>query len=85
MVLLDSLIETRTTPGLLGDAQRAWLADALDANPDKPALILIHHQPGSIGPNKKASGLADAPQLFAILRPRRQVKAYFFGHRITGV
>jgi len=77
--VLDSLIKTRTTPGLLGDAQRAWLADALDAHPNKPALIMIHHQPAAAHP-EKASGLEDAKELFAILRPRRQVKAYFFGH-----
>ena len=78
--ILDSLIKTRTTPGILGEAQRAWLAAALDANADKPAIIMIHHQPGFISPDKKAAGLEDAPELFEILRPRRQVKAYFCGH-----
>jgi 3',5'-cyclic AMP phosphodiesterase CpdA len=43
--VLDSLIQTRETPGRLGDAQRAWLARALDENTDKPALIAIHHHP----------------------------------------
>lgn len=77
--VLDSLIQTLTTPGLLGEAQRAWLAGALDANPGKPALILVHHQPD---PQLavKTSGLEDAAELLAILRPRRQVKAWFFGH-----
>ena len=51
--LLDSLIQTRITPGLLGEAQRAWLAGALDANADKPALIMIHHQPGPISRRHK--------------------------------
>jgi 3',5'-cyclic-AMP phosphodiesterase len=78
--LLDSLIQTKTTPGMLGDAQRAWLAAALDSNADKPALVLIHHQPGSIAPDHPGSGLEDAPELFAILRPRKHVKAYIFGH-----
>jgi 3',5'-cyclic-AMP phosphodiesterase len=78
--VLDSLIHTLTTPGQLGDAQRAWLAAALDANPGKPALVMIHHQPGPLSSDKPASGLEDARELFAILRPRRQVKAYFFGH-----
>jgi 3',5'-cyclic-AMP phosphodiesterase len=78
--VLDSLIQTRTTPGLLGDMQRAWLAAALDANANKPALIMIHHQPGPPAPGKKFSGLEDAAELLAILRPRRQVKAWFFGH-----
>ena len=78
--VLDSLIQTRVTPGLLGEAQRAWLAGALDANSSKPALIIIHHQPGPLVEGKKGGGLEDAAELFAILRPRRQVKAYFFGH-----
>ena len=78
--LLDSLIQTLTTPGRLGAEQRAWLTEALDANADKPALIMIHHQPGPLFTTLKAGGLEDAPELFAILRPRRQVKAWFFGH-----
>ncbi len=78
--LLDSLKKTLVTEGLLGEAQRAWLADALDANADKPALVMIHHQPGPLWKDKKGGGLDDADELLAILRPRRQVKAYFFGH-----
>jgi 3',5'-cyclic AMP phosphodiesterase CpdA len=78
--VLDSLIRNRVTPGFLGDAQRAWLAAALDANAEKPALILIHHQPNPLATETKGNGLEDAAELFAILRPRRQVKAYFFGH-----
>ena len=99
--VLDSLIKTLETPGRLGDAQRAWLAGALDANTDKPALIAIHHNPmlgatsggpleaaaaamETLGPLKSivhASGsLEDTVELMEILRPRRHVKAYFFGH-----
>jgi hypothetical protein len=78
--VLDSLIKTLTTPGLLGEEQRMWLAGALDANANKPAIIMIHHQPGPLSAGKPGGGLEDAAELFAILRPRRQVKAYFFGH-----
>jgi 3',5'-cyclic-AMP phosphodiesterase len=78
--VLDSLIQTLTAPGLLGEAQRAWLAAALDANADKPALIMIHHHPAPLVAGKTKSGLEDVAELFAILRPRRQVKAWFFGH-----
>jgi 3',5'-cyclic AMP phosphodiesterase CpdA len=77
--ILDSLIRTRVTPGLLGDAQRAWLAGALDAHADKPALIAIHHQP-SAGGADTGQALQDTHELLEILRPRRHVKAYFFGH-----
>jgi Icc protein len=78
--LLDSLIKTRTTPGLLGEEQRAWLTAALDANTDKPALVMVHHQPVIVAPGQKNDGLEDTAELLAILRPRRHVKAYFFGH-----
>jgi Icc protein len=75
--VLDSLEETLSTPGLLGQAQLDWLAGALDANPGKPALVLIHHNPGQIA---SVSGLRDTEALLGILRPRKQVKAYIFGH-----
>ena len=74
--VLDSLEETLATPGLLGQAQLDWLAGALDANHDKPALVLLHHNPGLTG----NVGLKDTAALFAVIRPRKQVKAYIFGH-----
>jgi Icc protein len=77
--ILDSLIRTKETPGLLGEAQRAWLVRALDANTNKPAVIAIHHQPEANG-GDTGNGLNDTRELLAILRPRRHVKAYFFGH-----
>ncbi|HEX4121364.1 MAG TPA: metallophosphoesterase [Verrucomicrobiae bacterium] len=77
--VLDSLIRTKEIPGLLGDDQRAWLARALDANADKPALVAIHHQPEPNG-GDKGNGLNDTRELLALLRPRGHVKAYFFGH-----
>jgi len=75
--LLDSLEATLSTPGLLGAAQLEWLGKALDENPDKPALLMIHHNPGISGGN---IGLKDTAALFEVIRPRKQVKAYFFGH-----
>jgi 3',5'-cyclic AMP phosphodiesterase CpdA len=80
--LLDSLDEVNKTPGVLGDGQRAWLAKALDAHTDKPALVMVHHNPVTSVPGKK-SGLTDSEELLAILLPRRQVKALFFGHTHT--
>jgi Icc protein len=76
--VLDSLIATLQTPGRLGDAQRAWLARALDENTDKPALVAIHHNP-ALGA-EMGGALEDTAELLEILRPRRHVKAYFFGH-----
>jgi 3',5'-cyclic-AMP phosphodiesterase len=75
--ILDSLELTLSTPGLLGQEQLDWLAGALDANPKKPALVLLHHNPGTMA---NVSGLKDTEALFKIIRPRKQVKAYVFGH-----
>lgn len=77
--LLDSLDVTNQTPGVLGDEQRAWLAAALDARAEKPALVMLHHNPVVAVPGKK-TGLVDTEELLAVLLPRRHVKAVFFGH-----
>src|SRR6266545_4840769 len=47
--VLDSLEKTLQTPGLLGPAQFDWLAKTLDANGTKPAIVLVHHNPGIEG------------------------------------
>jgi 3',5'-cyclic AMP phosphodiesterase CpdA len=79
--ILDSLIRTRVTPGRLGENQLAWLAQALDSHTEKPALIAVHHQPTANGADSDAgSALQDTHELLEILRPRRHVKVYFFGH-----
>jgi 3',5'-cyclic AMP phosphodiesterase CpdA len=75
--LLDSLEKTLQTPGLLGPQQLAWLTRELDANDDKPAIILVHHNPNAPG---VTPGLKDTNDLLALIRPRRQVKAMIFGH-----
>lgn len=75
--ILDSLEKTLSTPGLLGEEQLDWLARTLDANQEKPALVMVHHNPGIEGGN---IGLKDTMALLGVLRARRHVKVYFFGH-----
>ncbi len=75
--LLDSLEKTQETPGRLGKAQLQWLAKALDARREKPALVVAHHPRDAAG---AIEGLKDTDALFDVLLPRNQVKAYFFGH-----
>jgi len=75
--LLDSLQKSNYTPGRLGAAQLDWLSRALDARPDKPALVVAHH---NLDRNPKTSGLQDTTALLDVLAPRKQVKAYLFGH-----
>jgi hypothetical protein len=75
--VLDSLDKTLSTPGVLGDEQRSWLKKSLDENPDKPALVVVHHNPGT---EHKVTGLVDTKEFLEIIRPRKQVKAFIYGH-----
>lgn len=75
--LLDSLDKTNHTPGVLGSKQIDWLAGALDQRADKPAVVMVHHQPDE---RPKPDGLTDTKALLDTLLPRRQVKALFYGH-----
>jgi len=75
--LLDSLQVTGQTPGEAGAAQLVWLAHELDARPSKSAIVVLHHNPQF---PKPTTGLLDSDALFAVLAPRRQVKALVFGH-----
>lgn len=75
--VLDSLETTLSTPGFLGSEQLDWLAKSLDANPGRPALILVHHNPGLLA---NIAGIKDTDELFKVIRPRKQVKACIFGH-----
>lgn len=75
--MLDSLETTLQTPGNLGEEQLDWLKMTLDKYSRKPAVLLIHHNPGA---KENDAGLKDTERLLEIIRPRRQVKAWFFGH-----
>ena len=75
--LLDSLDVPDTGPGELGAAQLDWLARELAAHPQKPAMVVCHHnlQFGAI-----TSGLKDSTALMDLMTKQRQVKAFIFGH-----
>jgi 3',5'-cyclic AMP phosphodiesterase CpdA len=77
--ILDSLDKTKATPGVLGEAQIAWLAKSLDASADRAAVVMVHHQPDD-RPIEKRSGLTDTVALIDTIKPRKQVKALLFGH-----
>jgi 3',5'-cyclic AMP phosphodiesterase CpdA len=76
--VLDSLRKTNEVGGAVGEAQLHWLAEQLDARKDKPALVMVHHNPDEEDPTR--GGLADTKALLDLLAPRKQVKALFFGH-----
>jgi Icc protein len=75
LVVLDSLLFPNKTPGLLGQAQRAWLGGYLAETTDRPVVVFVHHTL-----EDRDGDLLDADRLFAILEPRRHVKAVFYGH-----
>jgi 3',5'-cyclic-AMP phosphodiesterase len=75
--VLDSLDETNKTPGVLGDEQLSWLAAALDRHADKPAVVMLHHNPDE---RPKPGGLIETQALFDLLLPRKQAKLLLFGH-----
>jgi 3',5'-cyclic AMP phosphodiesterase CpdA len=75
LVVLDSLIAPDLTPGLLGRAQRQWLAGFLANSSDLPTLLFVHHTL-----DDGDGSLLDVPRLFEIVRPWRKVKAVLYGH-----
>jgi hypothetical protein len=75
--LLDSLDITLATPGELGAAQLDWLAGELAARPDKPAIIVAHH---NLHTTSAVAGIKDSAALEKIFAQHPQVKAFIFGH-----
>lgn len=84
LFILDSFDPKNSVGGILGASQLKWLAAALDARKEKPALVFAHH-PLQFEADKggKFNGLADAASLWPLLKDRSQVKAYIFGHTHT--
>jgi Icc protein len=74
-ILLDSLLATNLTPGLLGKAQRTWLGEYLASSSNTPTLIFVHHTM-----DDRDGSLLDTDHLFSIVRPHRKVKAIIYGH-----
>jgi len=84
LFVLDSYDPKNTIGGKLGESQLKWLTEALDARKDKPAMVIVHH-PLQFEPDKagKYGGLADSTLLWPVLKERKQVKAYVYGHTHT--
>jgi len=74
-LILDSLMLTNETAGLLGKAQRTWLENHLRTSDDKPVILFVHHTVGD-----EDDDLLDAPRLFALVKPANKVKAILYGH-----
>lgn len=83
-VLLDSLQETNSTPGHLGESQLSWLDRSLRDTPDRPTIIMVHHNPqGTVESGKKATGLLDTEDFMRVVDRHPKVKAWIFGHTHT--
>ncbi|MGV3483579.1 MAG: metallophosphoesterase family protein [Planctomycetaceae bacterium] len=80
--LLDSLTQVNVVTGELGAVQREWLAQALAARTDKPAFVIVHHNPQFEPPaaDQPWGGIRDTKELMALLTRHKQVKALIFGH-----
>jgi Icc protein len=80
LVLLDSTIAGQTR-GALASRELDFLDEALRTAPDRHALICLHHHPVRMQSRWLDSvGLANAEELFGVLRRHRQAKAVLFGH-----
>jgi 3',5'-cyclic-AMP phosphodiesterase len=75
LIVLDSLLYVDRVAGLLGKAQRQWLADYLERVDDRPTVLFVHHTLGD-----GDGDLLDVDRLFAMLRRQPKVKAMFYGH-----
>lgn len=74
-IVLDSLMQPNFTPGLLGKDQRTWLEQFLDTAAPLPTVLFAHHTP-----DDGDTALLDMPRLMEIIRGRKMVKAFVFGH-----
>ncbi len=81
MVVCDTLEEGRDRSGFTPE-RAAWLAQTLDAQPDTPTIVVMHHPPILSGvkwmdPDPNAPWIG---QLADALRGREQVRVVLCGH-----
>lgn len=80
-VLLDSLDVVNGVPGTLGEAQLGWIHRTLRDLPDKPVIVMVHHNPQGPAPEGgKKTGLLDSDRLFQVIAAHPKVKALVYGH-----
>jgi 3',5'-cyclic AMP phosphodiesterase CpdA len=80
LIALDTLVEG-SEDGALCEERLAWLDAALAAEPDRPALVFMHHPPFESGIWwMDAMGLSGARGLRAVLGRHPQVRLVVCGH-----
>jgi Icc protein len=79
-VLLNSAVLGRVE-GKLSSQSLNWLEQQLQANPQRPTLLALHHPPFPIGSDWiDGINLQNSADLFAVLDRYPQVKLVLFGH-----
>ncbi len=81
-LMLDTLDQVNEVPGQLGEDQGRWLGEVLAAlpDPDKPILVMGHHNLQFDPDDEKWFGLKDSDVLVKLLDADPRVKAYVHGH-----
>jgi Icc protein len=73
--------ESANGEGRLGDGQRRTLQSELEAHPEEPVLILLHHPPIRMeSPAIDALRLQDGDELMQLLERHPQVRGIAWGH-----
>lgn len=80
IVMLDSAVPGEVG-GELGAAELALLDRLLGEEPERPALVCLHHQPVAIGCAwLDGQRVRDADAFFSVLARHRQTRAVLWGH-----
>lgn len=82
IVLLDTQKAVNVVTGEIGETQLKWLAETLDARKDKSVIVFAHHNMQFVPPEagKVWGGIQDTSEFYELLKSRKQVKAFFYGH-----
>ena len=80
ILALDSSVDGKPY-GRLGEAQLDWLSATLDADRNKPTLVMLHHPPFKTGiGHMDWSMLHDSGALADVIRGHPQVERVLAGH-----
>lgn len=80
IIALDSSVDSKPY-GRLGEEQLEWLSRTLDADRNKPTLVMLHHPPFKTGiGHMDWSMLRDGEALGAIIEEHPQVERILCGH-----
>lgn len=84
-ILLDSLRHVNQVEGEFGAKQLAWIERLLSEHPEKPAILVGHHNPQVLKQNAEGepariTGLVDTDAFLERIGSISSAKAYIYGH-----